>query len=236
MRRNVKLRNNGRPVVIDQRQAARQRIRRWAEAGYSIGVIAQMTGVRKATLAPHMDGTRVAISHSTASRVMAAKGMPDSGGFVSSTGTWRRLRALTVMGWSMSDLASQCDIPESTLHALRDPQHRFTRPKYAATVSELYERLSMTRGGCKYASVRAIRKGWLPPLAWDDIDDPNESPTLTDDPKDRAEVIAQLEWIIDSDHPTRIAKRLGYERPESLIRSLARWGRHDLASRLERAS
>jgi hypothetical protein len=53
---------------------------------------------------------------------------------------------------------------------------------------------------------------------------------------ERDETLEDVEWIIGTDAPDRIARRLGYERPESLIRSLARWGRHDLASRLERAS
>jgi hypothetical protein len=52
----------------------------------------------------------------------------------------------------------------------------------------------------------------------------------------RQERIRDIEWIIDTDHPERIAQRLGYERPESLVRTLQRWGRHDLANRLERAS
>ena len=65
MRRKVKLHRNGIPVAQDLRQAARERLDQWADAGYSVGVIAAMTGIRKATLSRHVNGQRQAISHST---------------------------------------------------------------------------------------------------------------------------------------------------------------------------
>ena len=49
----------------------------------------------------------------------------------------------------------------------------------------------------------------------------------------KAATLEDLEWIIDTDHPERVAARLGYARPEYLIRCLYRWGRMDLAVRLE---
>ena len=48
----------------------------------------------------------------------------------------------------------------------------------------------------------------------------------------RQAVIEDLEWIIDTDCPESIARRLGYESLEPLLRSLYRWRRRDLAARL----
>jgi hypothetical protein len=44
--------------------------------------------------------------------------------------------------------------------------------------------------------------------------------------------IEDAEWIIGTDAPERIARRLGYGDPENLRDVLRRWGRDDLASRL----
>jgi hypothetical protein len=52
----------------------------------------------------------------------------------------------------------------------------------------------------------------------------------------RAAQIEDLEWIVGTDSPEHIARRLGYASVSNLERVLHRWGRHDLANRLERAS
>ena len=48
------------------------------------------------------------------------------------------------------------------------------------------------------------------------------------------EAVSELEWIIDTDNPESIAKRLGYASPQDLMRFLRRAGRQDLSSRLAR--
>ena len=193
--RKAKLRRNGHAVVDDRRAEARARLAQWRDAGYSVGVIAHMTGIRVATLAEHVNGTRNWMTHSTAEKILNATAPTDAAGFIPSTGTWRRLRALTVMGWSMSSLSTRTGVPECTLHALRDPAHATTRPRFAAAVATVYDELSMTPGPCRYAATRARRKGWLPPLAWDDIDDPSETPgaTATDDGLDEVAVLRLME-------------------------------------------
>jgi transposase-like protein/lambda repressor-like predicted transcriptional regulator len=238
MRRKVKLRRSGVAAVRDQRPAARRRIAEWMRAGYSIGLLAQATGIRKATLQRQMAGTRSAISHSTAARIMAASlGDLQTGGFVPSVGTVRRLRALTAMGWSMPQLADRCDVRESTLHALRDPAHRFTRPMYANAVAALYDEFSTQRGPSQYAATRALRRGWLPPHVWDDIDDPTEDPLAESDAQEVDEVAVQRAMTGDRVHTTR-AERIEATRrlaelgvPDSEIaerigvaeRSVTRW-------------
>lgn len=50
--------------------------------------------------------------------------------------------------------------------------------------------------------------------------------------KHRGAVVGDLEWIIGTDRPDRIAQRLGYADVDSLRKVLYRWGRDDLARRL----
>lgn len=52
----------------------------------------------------------------------------------------------------------------------------------------------------------------------------------------RTALIEDLEWIIDVDHPERVARRLGFASPENLSRKLYVWGRPDLAQRMQVAS
>jgi hypothetical protein len=51
----------------------------------------------------------------------------------------------------------------------------------------------------------------------------------------RADVLPDVELIIDTDTPANIAHRLGYCSPESLGRVLYRWGRPDLGRLFFRA-
>jgi len=48
------------------------------------------------------------------------------------------------------------------------------------------------------------------------------------------EIVEDLEWIIGTDSPESIAKRLGYGEPQSLMKALRRAGRHDLSQRFGR--
>ena len=48
----------------------------------------------------------------------------------------------------------------------------------------------------------------------------------------REQVIEDFEWIVGTEHPERIAARLGFPCVEHLQRNLYRWGRADLVHRL----
>lgn len=53
--------------------------------------------------------------------------------------------------------------------------------------------------------------------------------------QDRASyVIGEVEHIIGTREPRDVATALGYANVKSLVRMLGRWGRHDLAVRIER--
>ena len=99
-------------------------------------------------------------------------------------GTRRRIRALMALGWSTAVLDAELGKARTYTTALlrrNGPVYVTTAQQYAA----LYERLSMTlppdetryqRQFASRARNLARRNGWPPPLAWDDIDDPNERP------------------------------------------------------------
>jgi hypothetical protein len=99
---------------------------------------------------------------------------------VTAVGVQRRVRALAALGWSAPAVQARCGIWVSTLADLRRREPQFVRSNIAATVTAVYEELSMqvppegkSAGRTRYW---ARRNGYLPPLAWDDIDDPLEEP------------------------------------------------------------
>lgn len=251
--RMAKLHRNGK-MPADHRDAAWARIQRWEAAGYTQGVVAHMTGLADRTIAPMFhavrNGQRPNMEHRTARKILAAPLIPTSGhGWIPSLGTMRRLQALTVMGWSMRDLSERCDLQESTLAALRNPIHKMTRPRFAATVADLYAELSDTRGPGRYAAARARNRGWFPPAAWDDdaIDDPNATPDMGEETKRATggtgrpveDLIEDIEWLLRHDPSlttTQLAHRLGYADKSGIQNALGpkRGNRPDLLARLNR--
>ncbi|MBM7808525.1 AraC-like DNA-binding protein [Geodermatophilus bullaregiensis] len=105
---------------------------------------------------------------------------------VDATGTRRRLQALQAVGWSVELLAVQLGRRPNSLH--RSMTGRSVTAGTAQEVTTLYEQLwhirppRMTgeqRAAADAAQAHAAAQGWLPPLAWDDIDsDPTPPATI----------------------------------------------------------
>ncbi len=161
-------------------------------------------------------------------RLRVFQGNPSS---VPALGTVRRIRALQALGWSFPQIAEAAGLSARTLH---NPTHRGTwvLRTTADAVDKAYEALSMTRPDGPYAErcrAAAARKGWPPPLAWTNIDDPNEQPTdwAYTEPT-RAELLAELD-----DHGanlTEVCRRLGVGRE-----ALGKWAsRHGMAATFSR--
>lgn len=102
------------------------------------------------------------------------------GQVVDSTGTRRRIQALQAMGWTRRLIAEAAQIDaEVIMNASRKKATVYTRT--ARQIRRVYDRLSMTPGPSQLARRRALAKGWVPPLAWDEdaIDDPATGPAET---------------------------------------------------------
>jgi hypothetical protein len=100
---------------------------------------------------------------------------------IDSTGTIRRIRALQALGWRFMDIDTAMGCDPNSPNASRC--HNYTHhPKVhidnALAVAAVYERLSMTFGPSAALRRMAPRKGWAPPLCWDEdtIDDPDAEP------------------------------------------------------------
>lgn len=103
---------------------------------------------------------------------------------IDATGTRRRLQALIAIGWTEQQLASLLHRSTSSLH--RSMNSQSVAAQTATDIDALYQRLWNTRPPQKSdaereaahsARAHAATRGWLPPLAWDDINtDPEPRP------------------------------------------------------------
>jgi hypothetical protein len=90
-------------------------------------------------------------------------------------GATRRIQALTALGWTRDQLQQQIAPGVSLNHVARGLYDSMHAHRWHA-IDELYQRLCMTPGPSTIGATRAAARGYHPPLAWDDIDCPDETP------------------------------------------------------------
>lgn len=107
---------------------------------------------------------------------------------VPSLGTKRRIQSLVALGWSLSELSRRAGWTRS-LAALILTREGPLHQKTVRQCADLYEQLSnelpphaTKEDRINYTRARnlAARNGWLPPIWWDNLDDPNEQPATHD--------------------------------------------------------
>jgi transcriptional regulator with XRE-family HTH domain len=145
---------------------------------------------------------------------------------VPAIGTRRRIQALKAMGHSGADIAARLGVTGQAVHKL---EHGTAERIFAATalnVARVFEEMCMTLPtGYHRTRIRnaAAAAGYAPPLAWTNIDDPDEVPRDWQRAKD--DWIAEL-YDLDEQHVgvSEACARLGVSR-KSLQK---RCERHDL--------
>jgi len=183
----------------EQRVAAQAKIRRMNEAGRSCQTIALLLGY-----SAQQRGGNSAIVHLLASdmaayrmtwkryhRIMALDetsaplGMNDSrrcGRYVRPIGVVRRLQALYAMGYSFAWMGEQIGGTKHLGIFAADPSKKIT-VQMADDITKLYAKYENGRVEETTPAVRirlrAVKLGYAPPAAWDDIDNPEAFPQWT---------------------------------------------------------
>lgn len=94
-------------------------------------------------------------------------------------GTSRRIKAMCVMGYSLQWQAEQLGKTKSNIAKIMRLTYPTVQAGTAHEVDELYRRTFGKPGPSKKATTWARKRGYQGPFAWDDIDDPNETPAVT---------------------------------------------------------
>ena len=115
-------------------------------------------------------------------------------------GIQRRVQALYALGWTAAQIGRECGVRHDPILRLMQRDAEFVRHEYAAKVVEVYERLAMAPAPESRAATRIRRlareRGYVPPLAWDDIDT-DEAPvtTSTRTTYPAADLVAEYEFL-----------------------------------------
>lgn len=193
--------------------------------------LAEASGVHQTMLSRYRrTGPETIVLTSTRDRILRTRPRPTT------AGVQRRLRALAVIGYSAKEIADRAGIayPESIKALRRESSREFVRAGLAEAICRVFDELHMVSAPSTRASVRlarmAVRQGWVPPLAWDDIDYDPEPPRQ----EGKVTVAEEAEWLARAGVGWKdAASRLGYTHPEYLERALYRAGRQDLITRLK---
>lgn len=152
---------------------------------------------------------------------------------VPATGTRRRIQALYRMGWTGQHIADRLGVAHSQISIIQRGRQVVLRSTAERMVA-VYDQMSMTPGPSLITRQYAIRRGWAPPLAWDDdcIDDPAAKPDGIVKPRKRIVLhLDDIEELALAGVPWSVAvTRLGAPRT-SIEQHCKRADRRDLMRR-----
>lgn len=138
--------------------------------GVGVRLISDQTGIARSTLMKLHSRSR--ISADSERRILAVQPTPAR---VDGAGTRRRLQALIAIGHSGASLADRIGYSRTNVWSLILGEV-LVSARTAAKVAAVYRELWDQPGRSVRARNLAVKRGWAPPLAWDDIDDPAGEP------------------------------------------------------------
>lgn len=174
-------------------EPARAHIVALREQGLSTRTISRLSGVSMKAIASLIWGVEgrpptAHVRQDTADRLAAVDPRLEllaPLNMVSATGSRRRLQALVAVGWPLRRLAIEMPTTNSWVGKLARGRVTRVRVSTARKIRALYDRLwdvapaagtPRERRAVTMARQAAAERGWAPPMAWDDIDDPAAEP------------------------------------------------------------
>lgn len=148
----------------------RRALQRKRDAGYSVRAIADATGVAYSTVHAILTGANTRIRQRTVDKIAQFDGLP------AKEPTWpsaRRLQSLLAAGWTLTELAGESGLALSAVHTVLHEHHPTVYQSTAATIRRVYA--AHETDPVRPPHRLAVEHEWMPPMAWNDIDDPAES-------------------------------------------------------------
>jgi hypothetical protein len=233
-------------------EPVRQHVLALAEYGIGYKRIAELagvgiTGVRSLIWGRQDPGPRYGeipkrVAREKAEKILAVQPIVENLGArqsVPATGTHRRVQALVARGWSISRIGRELGWDTGNFHAMLHREHvGATTHRDVATA---YERMwnaepprSTHREKIAYSRSLgfAKRHGWLPPLAWDDIDhDPTpEHDVIQQGRVTGEELLEDIAFLLEGgESPEQVAALVG-RKPATIAKLAERYGDRDIAN------
>lgn len=158
-------------------------LRQW---GVSLDAIAAQAGVSRLTLLRALKHTRTTptrIRATSLAAILAVQpGVVVGARWVSAVGAARRVQALALQGWTTTDIAAGAGAAPNTVWSIAHGHTAKVDVTLHDAIAVVFTALWDKKPGDdpnaarSRTIARARAAGWVPALAWDDIDDPNEKP------------------------------------------------------------
>lgn len=250
-RRNIAYGRHVQNKMVDSTES-RKKILALVKEGYTPARIREGMNLDDKTFYSLLRGERDFIRRKTVEKINSFTPEPNDTlqrNHVLAFGATRRIRALTALGWSATELSKQGGtdpetgkyrISDTTIKNLRLGRAERIYYRYDDIVRELYERLwdtlpPMTTHQLRSGATRALgiarRHGWAPPMAWDDwgFDDPDYQPdteAIREERHEATERVRNLVELLDMGMPLDedTITRAGYNSRDSATRALHRAG------------
>lgn len=162
-------------------QPARQHIAYLRDCNMGIVRIADVAGLGRKTIESLIYADRARILYRTEQAILAVQPSLHTlapSALISPRGTRRRIQALTALGYSLSAQAHILGYSKENIRQVLKNDSVMVRTHLQ--IAELYERLSAHPAPASQPRSRSVnwakKNGWVPPLAWDDIDADPEPP------------------------------------------------------------
>lgn len=149
------------------------RIHTLINAGWSCAAIADTAGASIYAIYDLRDGKHRSVRKTTAEAIARINPHTHTGG--AWTPAWpiqRRLCSLQAAGWSQAALATMAGIPQAEISKLTTGRTHVTH-RTAQTITTLWDDLAPQPVPGPPTKL-AQRRKWVPPMAWDNIDNPDE--------------------------------------------------------------
>lgn len=180
-RRKRKIHSLGTPYRVPAQRAA-DILAAKIDDGWTSLAIASASGLQPGYFQRHITARKrgLPMPHlgPTVAAAIVGMGAPTAGQ-INARGPRRRLQALSAIGHSLDAISLTSGVGFTTLAMIRASETERVKACVASKIAAAYGRLEMVPGANSRVRREARAKGWLPPLAWMDIDDPNERPDLT---------------------------------------------------------
>lgn len=156
---------------------------------------------------------------------------------VPALGAERRVQGLMRLGYSHAVISSTAGV---TSYAFTRGVYRRITAEHWRAIDDTYERLSGRRGPSEVTARRAERRGLLPPLAWDDIDNPHERPRVPDRDEVLDDVVVARilagDWRCPANFAERCAVVAQWKRPYAELEGLTGWKVERYKTRMDGAA
>lgn len=223
------------PDLVDS-TAVRQHIEALRVYGIGWKRVAHLAGVAETVVArlAGYDTSKPAhrVRRGTQRRILAVQPIPANlapGVRIPAGPSARRVQALIAIGYTVTDLAERAGVLPSNFRVHKYDDSHLIFAGTAARIAAMYDELCMAVPAdvtsAKRARLYAQRRGWPPPLAWDDID-AGELAADDDGGCATCEDVEHLRFMGDTDQSV-LAARLGLS-VDGLQKHLARHRRLDL--------